>query len=120
MYTEKELKEFPEYWTENIQNDLYFKIKTFMDTNSLNRTELATKLGVSKGYVSQILNGEFNPSIRKYTELALKTGYYPNVSFKKKAQKETEYKQKLVVLHNRKDKEIEKFSFDFNKAFANG
>lgn len=118
MYTEKELKEFPEYWTENIQNDLYFKIKKYMEANNLNKTKLAKDLGVSKGYVTQILNGEFNPSIKKYTELALKTGHYPNISFVKKPKKDTEYKQRLILLHNNKTDCKKNVSINFDLKYA--
>ena len=84
MIKEIELKENKEYWLENIQNDLYYKIKTYMESEGLNQNQLADKLGCSKGYISQILNGNFNYSIGKYIELALNTNHYPSISFVEK------------------------------------
>lgn len=49
-----------------------------MEKNSLNRTQLAQVLGISKGRVSQILNdGEINFSIEKIVEISIKVGKYP-------------------------------------------
>lgn len=84
MISLNELKDTKEYWLENIQNDLYNNVLDYMDENDLNRTQLAEELDFSKGYISQILNGNFNFSISKYIDLALKTNHYPVINFKKK------------------------------------
>lgn len=54
-----------------------------MEDNRINRTELAKRLGVSKGYISQVLNGDFDHRISKLVELALFIGYYPHITFEK-------------------------------------
>jgi transcriptional regulator with XRE-family HTH domain len=56
-----------------------------MEANGLNRTKLASHLGISKGRVSQILNdGEINFSLEKIIEIALKVGKFPVFEFQDK------------------------------------
>lgn len=106
MIKEIELKEHKEYWLENIQNDLYFKIKEYMESEDLNQKQLAEKFGFSKGYISQILNGNFNYSIGKYIELALNTGHYPDIKFIKKELLKSKKTGKVITLNisNKKNK----------------
>lgn len=53
-----------------------------MDKNEMNQTQLADHLGVTKGYVSQILKGDFDHKLSKLVELSLACGYVPLTSFK--------------------------------------
>ena len=39
-------------------------------------------LGVSKGYVTQLLSGDYNYSLEKLVELSVKLGYVPQIEFK--------------------------------------
>lgn len=71
----------PEYWTAKTQMELYNCALRFMESAGLNRTELAEHLGVSKGYVSQILNGDYDHRMSKFFELALSFGYVPRMEF---------------------------------------
>ncbi len=73
----------PEYWTTKLQLDLYDCAMRFMEENNLNRTQLANHLGVSKGYVSQLLNGDYDHKLSKLVELALAFGYLPTFNFVK-------------------------------------
>lgn len=67
------------YWVEGINNELYNAILDFMEQKTLNRTQMAKHLGISKGRMSQILNdGEINFSIEKLIEIALKIDKYPD------------------------------------------
>ena len=77
--TREELIQMPEYWTAQMQLSLYRAAEQFMAENHMNRTQLAAYLGVSKGYVSQLLNGDYNYSISKLVELALKLNCVPNL-----------------------------------------
>ena len=54
----EELLKSKEYWLSKIQIDLFNEMNRFMEEKGLNRTQLAELLGVSKGYVSQIMNGD--------------------------------------------------------------
>lgn len=71
----------PEYWLEKIQNDIFAELNNYKEENALNQNELAMKMKVSKGYVSQILNGNFNFTIRKLIELMLWIGKVPVIKF---------------------------------------
>lgn len=83
MLSKQELITTPEYWLESIQNELYRKTVSYMQSKNINQTELAKELGVSKGYISQILNGNFNFTISKLIELSLHIGTIPNLQLEK-------------------------------------
>lgn len=78
----EELVETPEYWLETIQNELYQHVFNYMKGENINQTQLAERLGVTKGYVSQVLNGRFNHSLEKLIELSLAIGVAPDIDFK--------------------------------------
>jgi len=77
----EELINSKEYWTTKIQLDLFKAITQYMKKNKLNRTQLAEKLNVTKGYVSQILNGDFDHKLSKLVELSLACGVVPQLQF---------------------------------------
>lgn len=79
--TRKELLNMPEYWVAQIQTEIYRCADRYMEEHHMNRTEFAQYLGVSKGYVTQLLSGDYNYSLEKLVELSLKIGYVPQVSF---------------------------------------
>jgi len=81
MKTQEELMRSRGYWIANIQLDLFRCVDEYMKENNLNRSQLAERLGVTKGYVSQILNGEFNHNITTFFDLALAIGKVPRVVF---------------------------------------
>lgn len=78
-----ELIKSSEYWTTKFQLDLYNCAMQFMAENNMNRTQLAKYLGVSKGYISQLLNGDYDHKLSKLVELALAFGFVPDISFVK-------------------------------------
>lgn len=82
MLSRKEILTSPEYWFEEAQNELYRQVIDFMEKEKLNQKELAEKLGVSKGYVSQILKGEFNYTLKKLIELSMAVGKVPVIEYK--------------------------------------
>jgi transcriptional regulator with XRE-family HTH domain len=71
----------PAYWTQLIQLMLYDNIKSYLSEQNMSKKEFATKLGVSKGYISQILNGDFDHKLSKLTELALACDLIPKIEF---------------------------------------
>ena len=79
----EELINSKEYWTTKIQLDLFKAISHYMKKNNLNRTQLAEKLNVTKGYVSQVLNGDFDHKVSKLVELSLACGLTPRIQFEK-------------------------------------
>lgn len=77
-----ELLKSKEYWITKIQLDLFEMMHEFMKSNNMNQSQLAKKLGVTKGYLSQILNCNFDHKISKLVELALALGKVPHLEFK--------------------------------------
>jgi transcriptional regulator with XRE-family HTH domain len=77
----KDLTKTSEYWMEKIQNDFFRLAWEYMNQQGLNQSELANKLGVSRGYISQILNGNFNFSLKKLIEISLALEAAPNIEF---------------------------------------
>ncbi|MEI8006995.1 MAG: helix-turn-helix transcriptional regulator [Bacteroidota bacterium] len=81
MKSQEELMRSRGYWIANIQLDLFKYVDEYMSKNNLNRSQLADKLGVTKGYISQVLNGEFNHRIATFVDLSLAIGKVPKVEF---------------------------------------
>lgn len=81
--TRAELLNTPDYWVACIQVALYNCAEKFMNGNGMNRSQLAEYLGVSKGYVSQLLNGDYDHKLSKLVDLSLKFGYVPKIEFEK-------------------------------------
>lgn len=79
--TREEILNSPEYWAAQIQIALYNRAEEYMRENNLSRSGLAEHLGVSKGYVSQILNGDYDHKLSKLVELALAFGVVPKIDF---------------------------------------
>jgi len=79
--TREELIQSKEYWMAKLQIDLFNEVETYMKKNGLNRVQFAEKLGVSKGYISQILNGNADHRLSKFVELTLSIGLVPTLSF---------------------------------------
>lgn len=71
----------PAYWTQLIQLSLQESIKHYLEEHGMTRSEFAERLGVSKGYVSQILNGDFDHKLSKLTQLALACDMVPRIEF---------------------------------------
>lgn len=70
-----------EYWIIKIQSDLYEVVENYMKKNNLSRTDFAKKLKVTKGYITQVLKGDFNHKITKLIDLSLASGKAPILHF---------------------------------------
>jgi len=82
MLSREELLKTPEYWFEIIQNEIYRQVSEHLEKEGISRTEFAEKLGVTKGYVSQVMKGEFNYTLKKLIELSLAVNKVPVIDFK--------------------------------------
>jgi len=82
MLEQEDLIRTPEYWLETIQHEIYRQVSAYLKDNNLTQSQLATQLGVSKGYISQIMKGDFNYTLKKLIELSLAVGKAPIVVFK--------------------------------------
>lgn len=79
--TREELLTSKEYWTADIQLKLFAEIEAFMKVHQMNRTQLADHLGCTKGYVTQLLSGDFDNKLSKLVELSLSIGKLPMLDF---------------------------------------
>ena len=104
MITRQELLSSKEYWLATIQLDLYAQLEEYMKSNNITRTQLAEKLGVTKGYVTQVLNGDFDHKISKLVELSLVIGLVPVVAFKPLEQVLEEDHQ--AIAHRQEDRDL--------------
>lgn len=81
MINREELIRSKEYWLEKMQNALFVELEDYIEKNNLNKTKFAEKLGVSKSYLSQVLNGNFDHKLSKLIELSLAIDKIPMVRF---------------------------------------
>lgn len=81
MRTRAELLKSKGYWIAKLQIVLFRELDEFKKKKSMNNTELANYLGCTKGYVSQLLNGNFDHKVSKIVELALAIGKAPKLEF---------------------------------------
>ncbi len=78
----EELFQQESYWITKIQLDLYGQIDQYMNDNKLNKTQFAEKLGVTKTYLSQVLNGDFDHKLSGLVQLAMAIGKVPIIELK--------------------------------------
>ena len=79
--TREELIWSKEYWVTKIQLKLFAEVESFMQSHRMNRTQFAEYLGCTKGYVTQLLSGEYDNKISKLVELSLAIGRVPELEF---------------------------------------
>jgi len=72
----------PEFWEENIKTEIFNVVQDFLTDNSLTRKDFADKVGVSKGYISQVLNGDSDHRLSKLVALALNAKKAPYIYLK--------------------------------------
>lgn len=80
--TRETLLQSPEFWVENIRTELFNVVQNYLEDNNMSRKQLAEKLGVSKGYISQILNGDSDHRLSKIVSLATALGKAPYIFLK--------------------------------------
>ncbi|GET27096.1 helix-turn-helix transcriptional regulator [Prolixibacter sp. NT017] len=94
------------YNVAKIQNELFRQLTEYIEKKGITRSQFAKELGVSKGYVSQILNGDFDFKLSKLVELSLAIGKVPEINFKSFEEKTTEkktvksFERKIYFLHS--------------------
>lgn len=81
MKTRTELLKSKGYWLAKIQTELFREIEDFKREKNMNNSQLAAYLGCSKGYISQLLNGDFDHKISKLIELSLAIGKVPQIEY---------------------------------------
>lgn len=79
MITREQLLKNEVYWTETIQNRIFNDLANYIDDNDISQKEIAEKLGLSKGRISQILNGRgLNFRIDTLVKICLAIGKVPS------------------------------------------
>jgi len=81
MKSKKEIIKSAAYWLAHLQIELYQQLKSYMESNNLNQNDMAKKLKVSKGHISQILNGDSNFTLKKLITLSLAIKKVPVIKF---------------------------------------
>jgi transcriptional regulator with XRE-family HTH domain len=79
--TREQVLKHPAYWFEHQQNELFRQFHYYMKSEKINQTQLAERLGMTKGRVSQILRGESNFSMKTLIELGLSIGLIPKINY---------------------------------------
>lgn len=82
MIPREDLLKTEEYWLETLQNEIYRMVAEYIQKEGISQTQFAERLGVSKGYISQIMNGNFNYTLKKLIELSLCVNKAPSLVFK--------------------------------------
>jgi predicted XRE-type DNA-binding protein len=95
---ELELLESPDYLLTKYQNEIYRQLCGYMDVNKLSQKDVAKKLGVSNAYISQVLNGNFNFTLKKLIELGLAMGKVPRIEFMDKEEYHSSKKRKNMEI----------------------
>lgn len=81
MFSLKEAIKSPDYWHSVVQIDLYKKVIAYLENAQKSKGELAAEMGVSNSYISQILNGNFNFTLKKLFEICIHIGIVPVIKF---------------------------------------
>lgn len=69
------------YHLTKLQNKLYGEVAEYLKKNNLSKKDFAKELDVTKGYVSQVLNGGFDHKLSKMFELSLAINKIPHIEF---------------------------------------
>jgi len=92
----KELENTPAFQAEALQIKITEKILELLQSRKMNKSVLAEKLNCSKPYITKLLNGGENLTIKKMAEIAFVLGCNLDIDFFPK-----EYKsQKFVLLQS--------------------
>lgn len=81
MLNKIELLNTPNYLLTKYQNEIFRQLKSYMKLKNLNQKEVADQLGVSGSYINQVLNGNFNFTLKKLIELGLMMDKIPSLKF---------------------------------------
>ena len=77
----EELEELSSKYTQEIQQQLFDQLYEFMEENHMNQTDLGRYLGFSKGYMSQLFNGNFDHKLSSMVRIMISIGKVPGLSF---------------------------------------
>jgi transcriptional regulator with XRE-family HTH domain/fido (protein-threonine AMPylation protein) len=64
-----------------MHDTLVLEVTDYLKSNGMTRTAFAAKIGVSKSYLSQFLNGSANHKLSRLVSIALAVGKHPHIVF---------------------------------------
>ncbi|MEM9524958.1 MAG: helix-turn-helix transcriptional regulator [Bacteroidota bacterium] len=70
-----------DFWTGKLQLELFRLIRQHLEETGMSQNAFAREIGVSKGYLSQVLNGNFDHKLSKLVSLALAVGKLPVINY---------------------------------------
>lgn len=76
-----ELIKSVEFWLTKYQILLFNELRKYLKENKMTQSDFAKEIGVSKGYISQILNGDFDHKLSKFIELSIAIKKAPMIHF---------------------------------------
>ena len=125
MTSRESLLRKPIYWFDHEQNEIFRQVTYYMEREGINKTELAKRLNVSKGYISQILNGDFNYTLRKLIDLSMAIGLVPEIKYtpiadviKADAEKKTNLLEEKIEISYFKGNGIQVISSSFGDGLS--
>ena len=77
----RESRNSPDYILEGVILDVTEQIVAAMQQQEVSRSEVAERMGVSRAYITKLLRGEGNTTLRTLVRVALALGLRPQVSF---------------------------------------
>lgn len=107
MISREEILKNEAFWVETIQNKIYNDLASYIKEKKISSKELAKKLGVSKGRVSQIMSGNnLNFRIDTLVKISLAIGKIPD------------FKLENMDAFIERDRRSEHISIIYNKSFV--
>jgi len=76
----KAAEQRPEYWEEGALLDFTEALYAAMEDQGVTRTELARRLGTSQAYITRVLSGNANFTLRTMSKLAFALGMQLDVA----------------------------------------
>ena len=70
----EEAERMPEFWEEGAILDFTEALSVAMEEQGVTRTELARRLGTSQAYITRVLSGNANFTLKTMSKLALALG----------------------------------------------
>ncbi|MEW6203559.1 MAG: helix-turn-helix transcriptional regulator [bacterium] len=108
----EELKDDPEFKLERLMLEINEDICRFMEERGITRAELAEKLGTSRAYITKMLNGNPNLTLRSLVNIAHALECEINIRF---FEKETRIPNLSVYRQQKSVKKTKKLAFSAKK-----
>jgi transcriptional regulator with XRE-family HTH domain len=82
MKAREELTKAQEYWYKQMQTEIKQAVLDHLEKEGINQTQLSERLGFSRTYVSKILRGKFNYTLKQLIIFSYALNKAPVLEFK--------------------------------------